>query len=119
MPIVSYVLRIGEDEFTETETLAPSETVQTHILAILNHNRRKLQLPLAKLVSVTVVNPHVHKHEWHITGKIYKFLYCPRCGVSAIQEGNGRIIRDTKFGAAKYELCRDKLKELPKQLRFS
>jgi len=138
MPVIRYTLKIeGADyELTETDTFPPtddpSKLIQDEIVTPLQRNRAKLGEPGIELVRTEVTNPYVHLHPWQETRRdkftLKVYYECPRCGVTGytklnlftgpyrgvtLDEPYQGIRNEKKFG-----LCRDPLKQLPKNLIF-
>lgn len=132
MPILRYTLRVLDDEFSETETFSRTkdayQAVEHEIVAPMCIRRAALGDPPASLVKVEVLSPCVHRHEWE-RGSIDRcalkaHYHCKHCEVTGYKryhllngEG-GPIWRNEQFRKDKFELCREPLKPIPKQIIF-
>lgn len=136
MPLARYKLRIEGDEFWESDyfpaTNALGELIDSQIVVPMKKKRAERGEPTVELVTIEVLNPHVHAHDWKkFKSDAYacKAHYrCDRCGITGWryfhlvtgESKSGAITRNEDYKQKKYDLCRDPLRPMPpaKTLRF-
>lgn len=126
MPLIQYIWKHEEGhDNTEKALLAPTVDIEVEIKRVEPVFKREG----VKLLSVKVINPHVHKHTWKKTHQNYStqksFYVCQRCKITGyrflhvVNGEQGSVFRDDKFkNEKKYSDCNDELKKLPKEIQF-
>lgn len=136
MSVIRYTLRVSGEEETFSETdyfpaypdLPAEERIRQVIVEPLNKGRSLRGEPHLEIVGTQVINPFTHLHSWKATRRdtyaLKEHYVCERCCITGYKLLNiftgpyGGLNRNPPYDKAKFELCKDPLKPLPKTINF-
>lgn len=136
MPLIQYKVRLGDDIFTESDYFpvlkkgqSADSLIQSVVIEPLNAKRKERGEEILQLVEVVIQDPFTHKHTWvkiETQRPQSRVLYeCSHCRIIGYRKYHivfgerGSLTRDEKYKSDRhYEMCKDKLRELPKKIVF-
>lgn len=136
MPLIQYKLGLDGDVFTESDYFpvlkkrqSAESLIQSVVIEPLNAKRKKREEGILQLIEVVIQDPFTHLHTWvkiSVERPQSRVLYeCSHCRIIGYRKYHivfgerGSLTRDEKYKSDRhYEMCKDKLRELPKKIVF-